>query len=97
MYVEDHCDALNLVLDKGKLGETYNIGGDCEKSNIGVVRDIVSLMGSSHLIHFVKDRLGHDFRYAIDHSKITKELGWKPKTDFNIGIRKTIKFYEDNQ
>jgi dTDP-glucose 4,6-dehydratase len=95
LYVEDHCDALNVVLDKGKIGETYNIGGDCEKKNIDIVRDITSLIGGGELIRFVDDRLGHDFRYAIDHSKITKELGWKPKTDYENGIRKTIEFYRE--
>ena len=94
MYVEDHCDALNVVLDKGKIGETYNIGGDCEMKNIEIVETIQSEMKvKKSLISFVKDRLGHDFRYAIDHSKITKELGWKPKTKFSDGIKKTIEFY----
>ena len=94
LYVEDHCDALNVVLDKGKIGETYNIGGDCEMKNIEIVETIQSEMKvKKSLISFVKDRLGHDFRYAIDHSKITKELGWKPKTKFSDGIKKTIEFY----
>ena len=95
LYVEDHCDALNVVLDKGKIGETYNIGGDCEMKNIEIVETIQSEMKvKKSLISFVKDRLGHDFRYAIDHSKITKELGWKPKTKFSDGIKKTIEFYK---
>ena len=95
LYVEDHCDALNVVLEKGKIGETYNIGGDCEKRNIDIVETIQLEMGvKKSLISFVKDRLGHDFRYAIDHSKITKELGWKPKTKFKDGIKKTIEFYK---
>ena len=94
LYVEDHCDALNIVLKKGKIGQTYNIGGDCEKKNIDIVKDITSFLGGSHLITFVKDRLGHDFRYAIDHSKITKELGWNPKTKYLAGIKKTIDFYK---
>ena len=96
LYVEDHCDALNIVLEKGEPGETYNIGGDCEKKNIDIVKDITSLLGGAHLVTFVKDRLGHDFRYAIDHSKITKELGWVPNTDYSVGIRKTIEFYKKN-
>ena len=94
LYVEDHCDALNVVLEKGKIGETYNIGGDCEKRNIDIVETIQLEMGvKKSLISFVKDRLGHDFRYAIDHSKITKELGWKPKTKFKDGIKKTVEWY----
>jgi dTDP-glucose 4,6-dehydratase len=97
LYVEDHCDALNLVLEKGKFGETYNIGGDCEMTNIDIVMDITSLITGVDLITFVEDRLGHDFRYAIDHSKITRDLGWKPKTTFEDGIKKTIKWYMDNE
>jgi len=94
LFVEDHCDALNIVLEKGKIGDTYNIGGDCEKRNIDIVEDIQKTMKvSKSLVSFVKDRLGHDFRYAIDHSKITKELGWKPKTTFEEGIEKTIRWY----
>jgi len=85
---------LNIVLEKGKIGDTYNIGGDCEKRNIDIVEDIQKTMKvSKSLVSFVKDRLGHDFRYAIDHSKITKELGWKPKTTFEEGIEKTIRWY----
>ena len=97
LYVEDHCDALNVVLDNGVLGETYNIGGDCELRNIDIVKKITASMGGDELITFVKDRLGHDFRYAIDHSKITRELGWKPKVNFKDGIKKTIEFYMGNK
>jgi len=97
LYVEDHCDALNIVLEKGKIGETYNIGGDHEMRNIDIVEYILEELGGSRydLIEYVDDRLGHDFRYAIDHSKITKELGWKPKTDYSTAIKKTIQFYKE--
>ncbi len=96
LYVEDHCDALNTVLEKGKIGETYNIGGDNEIKNIDIVEYIIEELGGNRLdlIEYVEDRLGHDFRYAINHSKITKELGWKPKTNFKDGIKKTIEFYK---
>ena len=96
LYVEDHCDALNIVLENGKIGETYNIGGDCEMKNIEIVEHIIQELGGNRrdLITYVKDRLGHDWRYAINHSKITKELGWKPKTSFLEGIKKTIQHYK---
>lgn len=102
LHVEDHCRALQAVLDKGRIGETYNIGGDCELSNIEVVTRICAHVDqlcpqlkqpSSSLIRYVTDRPGHDFRYAIDHSKITNELGWKPQILFESGIAKTIRWY----
>tara|TARA_Y100001970_G_scaffold288280_1_gene415135 strand:- start:54 stop:992 length:939 start_codon:yes stop_codon:yes gene_type:complete len=94
LYVEDHCDALNIVLDKGKIGETYNIGGDCEMENNEILAEVSRTIGvGKYLMSYVTDRLGHDFRYAIDHSKITKELGWKPKTKFKDGIKKTVEWY----
>ena len=102
LYVDDHCDAIDLILNKGIIGETYNIGGDSEISNIDLVYLIIKIFDeiksnppgySDNLIQFVDDRAGHDFRYAIDHNKITKDLGWIPKTNFNSGIEKTIKWY----
>jgi dTDP-glucose 4,6-dehydratase len=106
LFVEDHCRALLKVLEKGKPGQTFNIGGNCEKPNIEIVRGICSLMdelfpGSPHaphssLISFVKDRPGHDRRYAVDCSKILEELGWKPLTTFEQGLMTTIKWYLDN-
>jgi dTDP-glucose 4,6-dehydratase len=102
LHVEDHCRALQTVLDNGRTGETYNIGGDCELSNIEVVTRICAHVDqlcpqlkhpSSSLIRYVTDRPGHDFRYAIDHSKITNELGWKPQISFESGIAKTIRWY----
>jgi len=105
LFVGDHCDAIALVLERGQIGETYNIGGDSEKSNIEVVTTICSLMDEFHpqgaphkrLITFVKDRPGHDRRYAIDASKLHTELGWRPRETFDSGIRCTIEWYLANQ
>ena len=106
LYVGDHCSAIREVLAKGKLGETYNIGGWNEKANIEVVKTICSILdglkpradGKSYAeqITFVKDRPGHDRRYAIDASKVKRELGWSPKETFDTGIRKTVQWYLDN-
>lgn len=109
LFVEDHIHALYLVLQKGKIGETYNIGGHNEKTNIEVVRSICSILQEmvpnnplvvgqyADLITYVQDRPGHDFRYAIDTSKIEKELGWKPKETFESGLRKTVEWYLANR
>ncbi len=104
LYVEDHARALYLVMNKGKLGETYNIGGWNEKTNLEVVRGICAILdelrpqGAPHadLITFVKDRPGHDQRYAIDASKIERDLGWKPQETFETGLRKTVEWYLAN-
>lgn len=97
LYVEDHCQAIDLVLRNGKPGEVYNVGGHNEKTNNEIVQLIVKQLGiSSDHIKYVKDRLGHDKRYAIDPSKIEKELGWKPNYTFDTGIVKTIKWYQEN-
>lgn len=106
LYVGDHCSAIREVLAKGKLGETYNIGGWNEKANIDVVKTICQILdelkprddGKSYVeqITFVKDRLGHDRRYAIDASKVERELGWRPAETFDTGIRKTVRWYLDN-
>ena len=94
IFVLDHCSAIDVVLHKGKVGEVYNIGGECEKRNIDIVRLILKKLGKSEkLIRFVKDRPGHDWRYAMDISKIQKDLGWKPKTSFDEGMDITIKWY----
>ena len=98
LYVEDHCEAIDLVLHKGKAGERYNIGGHNEKRNIEIVKLILKALDKPEsLIEFVTDRLGHDKRYAIDSSKIVKELGWSPKYTFETGIVETINWYLDNQ
>ncbi len=103
LYVEDHCEALRMILASGHPGETYNVGGRSEKTNLEVVQTICSVLGEerpgfgySSLIAFVADRPGHDRRYAIDSSKIETELGWKPKCSFQTGIRKTVRWYLDN-
>ena len=97
IYVEDHCSAVWDVFTKGRPGETYCIGSDCEKKNIEVIEEICGIMNviPSESVEYVKDRLGHDQRYAIDSSKIIKELGWKPATTFKDGLRKTIEWYNE--
>jgi len=107
LYVGDHCDAIRCVLEHGRPGETYNIGGRSERANIDVVRTVCRILDEIHpgsptvphekLITFVKDRPGHDRRYAIDAAKIEKELGWRPKESFETGLRKTVQWYLDNQ
>jgi len=99
LYVEDHCKALDLILHKGKIGETYFIGGLTEDiANIEVIKKILKIMGKDEsYIEYVKDRPGHDRRYAIDWSKINRELGWKPEVDFDTGLKLTIDWYLKNQ
>ena len=98
LYVEDHCKAIDLIMRKGKDGEVYNIGGHNEKRNIDVVKIILKELGKDEsLIEFVADRKGHDLRYAIDATKLEKELGWTPQTAFDKGIKQTIKWYLDNE
>ncbi|WP_026476568.1 dTDP-glucose 4,6-dehydratase [Alkaliphilus transvaalensis] len=97
LHVKDHCSAICTVLRAGKDGEVYNIGGNNEKANIDVVKLILSALGKSeNLITYVTDRLGHDRRYAIDNTKITNELGWKPSCTFEEGITETIEWYINN-
>lgn len=94
LHVEDHCSAIDIVLHKGRIGEVYNIGGNNEKANIEIVKLIIKTLGRSEdLIKYVKDRPGHDRRYAIDNTKITQELGWKPVYTFERGIKETIQWY----
>jgi len=102
LYVQDHCEAVRLVLAKGRPGETYNIGGNCEKKNLDLVHALCAILDQARprkggryadLITMVKDRPGHDRRYAIDASKIEGELGWRPKENFESGLRKTVSWY----
>lgn len=98
LYVEDHCRAIDLIIHEGRIGEVYNVGGHNEMANIDIVKIILKELGKPEsLIKFVADRKGHDMRYAIDPSKIHKELGWLPETMFADGIKKTIKWYLDNK
>ena len=107
LYVKDHCSAIRRVLEAGRVGETYNIGGWNEKSNLEVVHTLCTILDElsprvdgkpyEEQITYVKDRPGHDRRYAIDASKIERELGWRPAETFDTGIRKTVRWYLDNQ
>lgn len=98
LYVDDHCRAIDLILDKGRIGEVYNIGGHNEMRNIDIVKLICEALGKPEsLIKHVTDRKGHDMRYAIDPTKIHNELGWLPETMFKDGIKKTIRWYLDNK
>ncbi|MBQ3196048.1 MAG: dTDP-glucose 4,6-dehydratase [Clostridia bacterium] len=98
LHVSDHCKGIYTVLEKGRVGEVYNIGGNNEKANIEIVKLIIKAAGASEeLITYVKDRPGHDRRYAIDNTKITTELGWAPEYTFEQGIAETVKWYLDNQ
>lgn len=96
LYVEDHCSAIDLIIRKGKEGEIYNIGGHNERTNLQVVQAIVEALGQGE-ITYVKDRAGHDLRYAIDPRKIHEELGWLPETRFEEGLKKTIQWYLGNK
>ncbi|MDI9509773.1 MAG: dTDP-glucose 4,6-dehydratase [Bacillota bacterium] len=98
LYVRDHCVAIDLIVRKGTVGEVYNIGGHNERTNLEVVKTIIRELGKGEeLITFVTDRPGHDRRYAIDPTKISRELGWEPTTLFDEGIKMTIKWYQDNR
>ncbi len=104
LYVQDHCDALRLVLERGRAGETYNIGGDCERTNLDIVQELCRLLdqadpaGAPHtrLIAHVADRPGHDRRYAIDACKMQQELGWKPRVSFDAGLAATLRWYAEH-
>jgi len=106
LYVGDHCQALRIILSKGQAGEVYNIGGRNERTNIDVVRTICTILDElkpasdgkpyASLITYIKDRPGHDRRYAIDARKIERDLGWKPGENFETGIQKTVQWYLDN-
>lgn len=98
LHVEDHCNAIDLIIHKGKVGEVYNVGGHNERTNLQVVKTILKAFNKPEtLIKYVTDRPGHDLRYAIDPTKLEQELGWKPKYDFDSGIAQTIQWYLENQ
>ncbi len=106
LFVRDHCDAVRLVLERGTVGESYNIGGGTEKQNIDLVKTICALLDELYprtsgtyaaLISFVTDRPGHDRRYAMDATKISRELGWRPRESFESGLRKTVQWYLENR
>ena len=98
LHVADHCSAIDTVLNKGRIGEVYNIGGNNERANIEIVRLVIKTLGKDEsLIRHVEDRLGHDRRYAIDNSKITSELGWSPVYTFERGMTETIDWYCANR
>lgn len=98
LHVEDHCRGILLALEKGEAGRVYNIGGSNEWKNIDIARELVKIMGlGEDKIEFVTDRLGHDFRYAIDATRIRKELGWEPKYTFSTGLPETVKWYKENE
>ncbi len=105
LHVSDHCEALRLVLERGRVGETYNIGGNCEKTNLEVVQTLCAVLdglmpdsshGHARLITLVKDRPGHDRRYAMDIGRISRELGWRPRESFESGLAKTVRWYLEN-
>jgi dTDP-glucose 4,6-dehydratase len=98
LYIDDHCEALDLIIHQGKLGETYCVGGECEKNNQEITEKILELMGQDiTMIEKVTDRAGHDRRYAINFAKIKKELDWQPRTDFKTGMEKTVEWFKHNQ
>lgn len=97
IHVADHCRALDLILQGGRVGETYNIGGDSERRNLDIARAILKTLGQPEsLIQFVADRPGHDRRYAMDFTKLRESLGWQPEQDFETGLAKTIRWYQEN-
>ena len=97
IYVDDHCKAVDFVLHKGNIGEIYNIGGGAEKTNIEITKKILKMLGKDDsMIEYVKDRPGHDFRYSLDCSKLTK-LGWKPEHEFDDALYDTVRWYVENR
>jgi dTDP-glucose 4,6-dehydratase len=96
IYVEDHCEAINLVLERGERGGIYNISSSEEKTNLELVSEILRIMEKPDLVEFVEDRPGHDVRYSLDSSKIRK-LGWKPKHGFSEGLKETVEWYLENE
>jgi len=98
LYVEDNCKAIDIILHKGTIGEAYNVGGDGEMKNIALARNVLSMMGKDvSSIKFVQDRPGHDYRYALDNSKIETKLGWNPSVKIEEGLQNTIQWYKENE
>jgi nucleoside-diphosphate-sugar epimerase len=104
LYVKDHCKAIDMIINKGRIGEIYNVGGYNERTNIQIVKLVIKYLNekvdeniTEDLIKYIEDRKGHDRRYAIDSTKIKDELGWRPETNFEVEIEKTIEWYLDNQ
>lgn len=97
LFIEDSCAAIDSIMHNGRIGEVYNAGGDCEMKNIEVARKVLEIMGKGeNNIKFVKDRPGHDYRYALDNSKIERELKWRPSVKIDEGLKKTVQWYRDN-
>lgn len=97
LYVEDHCKAIDAIIHRGKIGETYCVGGNSERENIGIVKKLLEILGKDEsMIEYVKDRAGHDRRYAIDFSKIERELGWRPEVTLEEGLQKTVAWFQKN-
>lgn len=98
LFVEDHCKAIDLIIHQGKIGETYCIGGKSERENIRIVKQLLILLGKDEsAIEYVKDRAGHDQRYAMDYSKIERELGWRPEMTLEVGLQKTVEWFKENE
>jgi len=98
IYVEDHNEGVEAIIKKGRIGETYCLGGDCEMTNLDLTKKILDLMGKGEdMIEYITDRPGHDLRYAIDFSKAKEELSWEPKTNFEQGLKNTIEWYKNNE
>ena len=98
IHVQDYCRAVELVLKKGEQGKVYNVGGNNEKTNLEITKKILEILEKPEsLIEFVQDRPGHDYRYAIDYSRIKKELGWEPQINFEKGSKKTVEWYVENR
>jgi dTDP-glucose 4,6-dehydratase len=98
IFVDDHNRGVDLIIQKGKIGETYCLGGNNELANLDITKKILALMGAGEeMIEYVTDRAGHDFRYAIDFSKAKNELGWEPQVNFDEGLKQTIEWYKNNE
>lgn len=98
LYVEDHCRAIDVILHRGRIGETYCVGGASERTNLDLIKQLLSLMDKgTDMIEFVGDRRGHDRRYAIDFSKMKNEFGWEPSVDLETGLKKTVQWFNDNE